>query len=82
MTDNYVDPLPVVQQCQEANAAFNPANMVDPQPPPMYCAEYTVKLKLLFGATLLHDRVVGLLRQWRLLLVQRRRRRVQCPVSI
>ncbi|MGA8301578.1 MAG: hypothetical protein WCB53_02975 [Terriglobales bacterium] len=32
MIDNYVDPLPVVQQCMEANAMFNP-NGPEPQPP-------------------------------------------------
>jgi len=33
MVDNYVDPLPVVQQCKEANAMFNP-NGPEPQPCP------------------------------------------------
>lgn len=32
MIDNYVDPLPVVQQCLEANAMFNPSGP-EPQPP-------------------------------------------------
>jgi hypothetical protein len=33
MVDNYIDPLPVVQQCKEANAMFAPGG-VEPQPCP------------------------------------------------